>query len=370
MRQPTRPALEPTVERLVGRSIDRVGDVRRDPLEYDAFLAGRTLVRVRGVAESAGRPLPWTFIEKVTDSPSTVSAYLYDNGLRELRAYRSGLLDDLAPGLHAPALLASDDGPDGRLTLWIEDLAADGRPPITFDVLVRAARHLGRLAGRWAGRVPPHDWLFRGWIDRHRQPHAVEEGAMVVAAARDDDAVDARIGRRLREALRMIEDQEAFATVLARLPATLCHHDAVAANVFARRRGGQDETVLIDWESVGPGPIGADLASLLFSSARRGDITARWLPELLPAALAAYHDGLSEAGAPAPADEVALGLHASIALRWTLVRDIVTSMSNARPIFRGSAPHEQPEEAMDELLELVEHLLSSANLARGLIGIR
>src|SRR5918995_1811661 len=98
-------------------------------------------------------------------------------------ASRSGLLTDLASGLCAPRLLGIDEAADGGLVLWLEDLAPHGRAPLARDELLQVARHLGRLAGRWISRVPDRPWLFRGWIERHSQPHAVADGLKVVSDA-------------------------------------------------------------------------------------------------------------------------------------------------------------------------------------------
>lgn len=190
------------------------------------------------------------------------------------------------------------------------------------------------------------------------------------------------VARLLRAALgdRAVRIDHIGSTAVAGLPAKPIVDVQVTVREFdglrdpleaAGRRGGAGhETVLIDWESVGPGPMGADLASLLFSSARRGDISAGWLPELLPAALVAYQEGIADVGGSADADDVALGLHASIALRWTLVRDVVRAMRGPGGVFRGSAPHETPEEAIDELVALIPVLLDSATEARGLMAAR
>jgi hypothetical protein len=353
--------LESAVARLLQAPIAAVDDIRSEPIVYDAFLAGRELARVRGSAMLAERRVAWSLIEKRTDGPDRASAYLVDNAVREVAAYRSGLLDDLAKGLRAPRLFATHEGADGRLTLWLEDLAPNGRQPHAPDDLLHAARHLGRLAGRWVGRVPDRPWLFRGWVERHSQPAAVADGLRVVTDASGEGRVVGRLGGRMHEAARLIEGQGRIGAVLDALPSTLCHHDAVAANVFATRDADNaPATVLIDWESVGPGAVGADLASLLFASARRGDIPSSWLAELLPAAHEAYRHGLTDVGAAIDADTVALGLHASIALRWTLVRDVARALREGTSVFRGSALHESPEEALDELVALVPVLLDSA----------
>ena len=166
----------------------------------------------------------------------------------------------------------------------------------------------------------------------------------------------------------MIEQQGAFRSAVERVPQTLCHHDAVAANVVRRERHGQSETVLIDWEMVGPGGIGADLASLLFSSARRGDFSAAVLPDVLPSALEAYLDGTHEAGAPVDGVTLRLAFHAAVALRWSLARDVVLALDEGTLVRRGSAPDESPDEAMAELIALTRVLLGSAAEARRLVA--
>jgi hypothetical protein len=354
------PGLEAAVAELLGEPVLRVTEARREPIEYDAFLAGRTLNRVRGIAATRGGTAAWSFIEKVTEGPEAASAYLYDNGRREFDAYRSGLLDDLAPGLVAPRLLGSTEAADGALTLWLEAVGEQGRARLTSTELLTAARHLGRLGGRWLGRVPDAPWLFRGWVDRHRQPEAVATGRGVVAAALDRRNVARALGDRIGEALELIDAQRELPAILERLPQTLCHHDAVAANVYARVRDGELETVLIDWESIGPGPVGADLASLLFSSARRGDIATRTAHELTEAALGAYAAGLADMGAEVGLHLLAAGFHGAVALRWTLVRDVIRALGEPARTMRGSAPHESPAESLGELTALVSMLLDSA----------
>jgi hypothetical protein len=364
----TESGLEAAVTRAVGRRVDRLTDIRREPLDYDLFHAGRTLTRITGRAETAGGSTEWRIIEKVTEGPDKVSAYLYDNGLREFRAYESGILADLAPRVFAPHVYGQETASDGRLTLWLEDVAVDARPLSSGADIVAAARDLGRMAGRWTGSVPDHDWLFRGWLDRHGQPEAVGAAVGRLEPLRGSKEIEDRVGWRIDQAIDLIEQQAWYRDVLEGLAQTLCHHDAVGANVYRRQRDGRDETVLIDWESVGPGPIGADLASLLFASARRGDVPADLIPGVLDDALTSYADGLEEAGASVDRATLPLGLDAAIALRWTLARDVVQSIVDGTPAIRGSARTESPDEALAQLITLSRLLfdrVAEARLAAG-----
>ncbi|WP_210505947.1 phosphotransferase family protein [Naasia sp. SYSU D00057] len=336
------------------RDVNGLSDVRRDPLEYDAFLAHRAVTRVSGVAHADGERIPWSMIEKTTEGPHLAVPYLIDNGDREYAAYASGLLDDLAPAVRAPRVFGMSAEADGRKLLWLEEIRHEGTRPLDAQSILAAARDLGGLGGRWLGRDLREPWLFRGWIDRHAQPEAAEKG--LATLRRRDPAVVARLGDRLDAAERLILAQPRVRAVLEALPQTLCHHDAVGANVF--RSGG--EVVLIDWESVGPGSVGADLASLLFSSVRRGDASANVVAPLLDEAFAAYLDGLREEAPGADGAEVRRGLDAAIALRWKQAVDVADSLERGAVPRRGSLPDEAPEDALAELIVLTDVLLEAS----------
>ena len=354
--------LTAAAQRAAGAPGAPLQDVRREPVAYDAFLAARTVSRVRGSALTAAGPVEWSMIEKSTEGPATASAYLYDNALREFRAFESGLLDRLAPAVFAPAVHGLQRARDGALTLWMDDLG-EGRPPLGRADILGAARDLGRLAGGWIGRVPAEPWLFTGWISRHGQPETVERDLGRLRAVRSRRAVEARLGWRIDDAVRLIEAQGRVGATLDSLPQTLCHHDAVGANVFRRVRPNRTETVLIDWEMVGAGSVGADLVSLVFASARRGDASAAAARTLLPDALDAYAVGVGEAGGEVDERTLTLAFHTAVALRWALARDLIVAVDEGADVRRGSAPDEPPEAAMEELITLAEVLFDSAAAA-------
>lgn len=348
-------ALFDAVTVAVGSQVDAVEEAHRTPLDYDAFLAHREVNRLHGTASVAGERVPWSLIEKITEGPDLAIPYLVDNGEREYAAYGSGLLDDLAPGVRAPRAYGSERTANGRITLWIEQIHHSGPRPLDAETILAAAGDLGVLAAQWLGRVPDEPWLFTDWITRHSQPEAADEGRAVLS--RSDPQVLARIGHHLPGALRLLDAQPRLRDLLESLPTTLCHHDAVGANVFRT----PDGTVLIDWESVGPGPVGADLASLLFSSARRGDFAGTLLAAVLEPAFAAYFEGFRSSGGTLDEQTVRLGFDAAIGLRWKLVRDIAESLERGTASRRGSAPDESPETALAELAGPIAVLLASAD---------
>ncbi len=353
--------------RALGAPGARIDRVHREPVPYDAFMAGRTLSRLRGTALVDGGSRPWSMIEKRTEGPATASTYLYENARREFLAYRSGLLLDLTPGVRAAAVHGLEERPDGSLILWLEDLGQASVPGDAASILA-AARDLGRLAGTFIDRVPALPWLFGGWIARHSQPEVIERDLARLGSVRDPGMIARRVGSGIPAAEALMREQDRLRAMLEALPVTLCHHDAVAANVFRTSHGANHDLVLIDWEMVGPGPVGADLVSLLFSSARRGDTPARSVPELIGPALEAYGQGIVQAGGRVDADLLRRSFHAGVALRWALARDVMLALDAGTAVRRGSAPEEAPHAALEELILLTGVLFDSARAVGVLEG--
>jgi hypothetical protein len=355
-------ALRAAVATALGRNVTALREVRREPLDYDAFLAHRSVSRLRGSAiidrtRSGGERIPWSMIEKRTEGPGLASPYLLANGRREFDAYASGVLDGIAPGIRAPRAYGTLLAPDGGITLWLEEVHHDGPRPLDARSILAAARDLGGMSGRWVGRELDQSWYFRGWIDRHAQPEAVVRG--LAALRRAPRQAVAHLGERLALAEQLIREQPRVRAILESLPHTLCHHDAVGANVFL----SHGRTILIDWESIGPGPVGADLASLLFSSVRRGDASVGIVSPLIDDALESYVEGFRAEGADIERADVRRGFDAASALRWKLAVDVVSAIEKGEAPRRGSLPDEAPETAMKELTVLVALLLAAAGRA-------
>ncbi|RIJ46153.1 hypothetical protein DZG00_14235, partial [Clavibacter lycopersici] len=139
-----RAGLTAAVADLVGRPVSALEGVVREPLEYDAFLAHRSVTRIRGSARlDDGSALPWTLVEKRTEGPALAVPYLVDNGARELAAYRSGLLDALPEGIRAPRAHGTLVDATGGVTLWIEEVRHPGPRPLDRAALLAAAEALG-----------------------------------------------------------------------------------------------------------------------------------------------------------------------------------------------------------------------------------
>jgi hypothetical protein len=173
----------------------------------------------------------------------------------------------------------------------------------------------------------------------------------------------------------LLHDQPSFFVALDRLPATLCHHDAAQANLFARRApDGREETVAVDWEEIGPGAVGAEIATLVFGTLRRGDIDVEWAEGLDRVTFDGYLTGLHDAGWRGDARLVRLGFAAAVALRWYIAAGLVRMVAD--DALRATA-YESTGLALDELIRrrlvLVRYLLERADEARRLgaeLGLR
>jgi hypothetical protein len=351
------------VARLLGATPVEVTVEGRAVVAYDAFQAGRRVSRVHGTAVVGDVRRQWSLVEKVTDPPGTASAYLRSLADRELAAYLEGGLTDGVRALRAAHLYAHDIADDGTTTMLLEDVGpVDQWSPATY---LLAARHLGRFAGRWSGQVPDHRWFLPEWTRHHGQLPALPEGRRLVRQHLADPPPELR-GVTYGDARLLLDGQDRLRRALGRLPQTVCHHDAVRSNLFARSGLDGPETVGIDWELVGPGAVGADLASLLFASVRRGDLAVDVFDEILEPAVDSYVLGVRDQGGKVPRAVVRTGLRLATCLRWTLLRDVLVAAAQGDHAFhRGAARHEGPAEARRQLMALTSHLVREAREADG-----
>jgi hypothetical protein len=361
-----------TIERIARAALESPDATLLDhttvPLEYDAYLPGRTVFKVEGSAAVDGARRTWAAIRKWTDSPARTPSAPAERGRREALAYDSGLLSDIAP-LRAPRALSAELRDDGSTDLWIEDVGYGD--PVTWDLATygAAARALGGFNGRWIDSpLPAADWLVRDWAARQSEPVDMVAAVRDIEAAATSPRAAAALGQDIgRRARRMLEDQPGLIALLGALPQVLCHHDAARSNLVARQTPGGTEVVAFDWELTGPGAVGADIATLVSGSARKGDVPAALVEPLDAVVFEAYVAGLREAGWHGDARVIRLGYAASLALRCWLVRDTLRNLADpeSRPML-GRASALPPEDALSSLVTITAFLVDRAEEARRL----
>lgn len=341
---------------VLGRPLRAATVIEREPIAYDPFLVGREVERVVGFATQAdGGRAEWRAIVKRTGAPGLRAAR------RELAAYRSGLADpDPAHGLQAPKLLGWDEGP-GHVEVWLEELRDELSGQWPVERFGRAARQIAAFDAWGAERPWPDDFDSEdAWAERHGQPERVPEALTRLHALRLAEGAKDVMGALAdddfsRTGALIISTQERIDR-LATFPQTPLHHDLVRSNLFALDDGG---TAAIDWENVGRGPLGVDLAPLVVGSVRRGEASSGDLEALEQTVLAGYIAGLRDIGIQRD-DDVRESYRLALGLRWHVVMGAIgTALDPTITRIRGSRPDEAREEGLRHLLAVARHLLDA-----------
>jgi Phosphotransferase enzyme family len=340
----------------LGQPVRDAAVIERAPIAYDPYLAGRKVERVVGVAGLAdGSRAEWHGIVKRTAGPGLRAAR------RELAAYRSGLADpNPVHGLRAPKLLAWEEGA-AHVEIWLEQVRDELAGVWPVERFGLAARHIAAFDAWAAERPLPPDFDSEdAWAERHGQPERVPEaltqldalrstpGARDVMGALDDDDFR-RTGALIASTQERIDILETFTQ-------TPLHHDLVRSNLFALDDGG---TAAIDWENVGRGPRGVDLAPLVVGSVRRGEASSEDLGALEQTVLDCYIAGLRGAGVERD-DDFREAYRLALGLRWHVVIGAIgTALDPAITRIRGSRPNEPRDESVRHLLAVAHHLLDA-----------
>lgn len=368
-----RKQLEPVVRQAL-RSSARLRDWEWRILPYHSVLPGRTLARFSGWAlDERDQAVPWSSVLKVFGHEALDQRGVdITTGKREILAYRSSLLADLPGPLRAPRVLGIDENEEGAVWLWLEDLKdmyARRWPLEQFGV---AARHLGAFNGAYlVSRALPTDPWLNPWLNRHRAgvehvPGFLPELQRVTQLPPVQRLFGATIAAR---AAHLLQDQGLFMQMLSQLPQTLCHHESSLANLFATRRSdGELETVAVDWEQVGPGPVGADIATLVFGTMRRCEFDAEQALELDRVVFAGYVAGLRDAEWDGDVEQVRMGYTAAIAGRWSVLATALRELADGAPQVQHPSQGWQltPDTAIRQWVRLIEFLLDRADEARHL----
>lgn len=351
---PVNPLLAATA--ILRRPVVTASVLSSQPIAYDPYLPGRRVDLVTGRAECAGpEPAIWTAVVKRTTGVGLRAAR------RELAAYRDGIAPSVTgAGLRAPTLVAWDEGKD-RVELWLEALSDEhgGQwPTARFEL---AARHIGEWDAHASQHpLPPRFDAEDAWAERHGQPERVPEAIerldLHCRATTADGLMALLDDPGFRRTGALIASTQARIDRLATFPGGPLHHDLVRSNLFALADGG---TAAIDWENVGRGPFGVDLAPLVIGSVRRGEASADDLPAIETTSLDAYVAVVADAGV-AGREEIVTAYRLALGLRWHVVLGTIGAwLDPGSTRIRGSRPQEQRAESLRHLVAVSRHILDA-----------
>ncbi len=252
-------------------------------------LKGGTVGEVRlitGLVDAAeGRQMPFSLVQKTQqkwERPGDPGSWR-----REYDLYRSGLDALFDDDLRWPKCLHAEmnDGQD-QTRIWMEYIVGDTGHALTPDMLERAAHALGRFQGRlYAGKSD-----IIGRLKNLSDTKFMKNSCLHIRSweALRDYIRSERSGLPAHLRGMLIEADENAQDIwqgIEQLPVVLCHRDFWVANIF--NTGGS--TVLIDWDTVGWGHMGEDIASLI---ADEPDISR--MAENYRRCVPAYYRGFSE----------------------------------------------------------------------------
>lgn len=296
------------------------------------------LHHVRGSVTVEGAERPFAFVRKamglepaggphpafeMSDEPRH-----WNYWKREALAYGSALLPDETGGLRAPRCYAVDLSEDDRAILWLESLTGPTAERWAPERCAVAAGQLGRWQATLAGdRLPDEEWLSRGWM-RVLLPTRLRREAMT---ALDEANWQVPLVREifdpsLRERVRTVWDaRETLLDALDALPQTLTHFDFRAPNLF---EGPGEETVLIDWQFVGEGPLGQDLVGIVIDAVFMSEFPPSALGPLESGTFERYIEGARSGGWTGDPADVWLAYGATAALRFGLALGWLVQLAN------------------------------------------
>jgi len=306
------------VRRAFGSNRAEVETWETNPVGNVANLVTGGVYRVRGTATDAGATRPWSLVLKACRDPGQAQHHdvrASNYWKREFLAFNTGLLADLPPGVRAPLCYGTEERAAEDAWLWLEDLTDAYGIPWPLERYALAARHAGQFNGAYlAGRpIPDVPWLSLRAGLSYRD--VLGPNLERVQALGDHPLVrrewpDATL---LARSMRLWQEREAFYAALARLPQTLCHMDFFRLNVFAvRSPHGDDETVAVDWASLGTAAVGEELAPLVYMSPVLAGEHADRSRELGETCFEGYLAGLRDAGWPGDARLARLGYTAGV----------------------------------------------------------
>jgi aminoglycoside/choline kinase family phosphotransferase len=320
-----RPAVTAAVRRLLADEAAEVGDWATTELALGAGNnpTSSAATRLRGTATTNGTDRAWSLVAKVVrpDPHDRQTPHSVIYWRREADVAISGLLEH-SLGLRTPRCLGVVEAHPEAVVILFEDMGevshVSGYDDEEFAV---AAAALGRLQAYHLQTppLPARAWLTGNLVGRFR--NACLPQLRVVHDVLWDRPVRRRrfeiaMGVDSAPLVAALDDPTPFIEVLEGLPQTLCHNDAHVNNLVVRRsaEGGWDVWA-IDWQMVGTGPLGSDLAQLLVEVAEPD------LPRVEAIVLEAYLAALHDDGVRVGREAVEFAYAANVALRhasWVL----------------------------------------------------
>lgn len=363
--------LSQLASKALGRPVEVTGfELIHDPFEFPRFGA-KEFYEIKFSHESAGGPGSASIILRVMPEMDAVMMLTGDTEHRELKAFKTGLFNQVPGVFHVPYLYAIDE--PGQYWAFLQDvrpqMQALGMHAKCPEPIVRQI--LSHLAVFHAAFWEKREVIDQPWLMSLRRPvdyfyrtitdaldgmknaadsslYIVEqwpwlaEGAVNLLNSLPPDT------RRIIE--RLYREPEPLVEQVEKMPMTLCHYDFDNRNLGL----GDSQTVVIDWEILGKGISASDVVRFMVYQQ----------PENLDELITHYLDRLEEAlGHPIDREEWRRGYDLATIAEWQ-IRGVLFGVMVAAP--SAPVPDDQREAMKERVfgdIGLVESLARKSGLA-------
>jgi len=276
--------------------------------------------------------------------------------IREALVYRSGILNQLPPVIHAPSCYAVDENADGSVWIWLEAIDVDLiQSDWDLDRMGRIAYLLGMFNGAYVNeshqsQIHPclcQQWM-RSWTDvctAYAKP-VEEQRVRWERHVNHPDMWERYVRNRSRISVLL--------DTLALLPRGLAHQDVHWDNIFLVQRDGRDVLLAMDWQFASISGVGEELGRMFGYALLKKKIPLDQVEDYKEALFSQYLLGLREAGWMGDAKFARYGFTVTAALRFIMVFDKLLER-----IETDSGSNQVDEHS--HLLQVAEILLSMAD---------
>ncbi|RAV23400.1 phosphotransferase [Paenibacillus contaminans] len=269
--------------------------------------------------------------------------------------------------LEIPKCFDAVEKDNDTIWIWLEDLSDIAGPEWPLSRFELAAQHLGSFQGRMMKekQIYSEPWFTHRWL-RSR----VLENTAGMPIIFDDkvwksDLVLETVPTQIKDSARLIwENREKLLFILDGIPKTVCHYDVWPPNLFARSDPkGREQTIIIDWSSVGWGAPGEDIGNLIPDSIfSPNQIHVSDLVQFEQIVIAGYLRGLHESGWEGDIYSVVSAYSITTVLAWglPLLKWILEISSDKEKYEEIARSWEQPiHEIISQRVIVIKHFLEN-----------
>jgi len=226
------------------------------------------IVKVSGSATSNGTGRDWSCVVKIIDPNFDGTHQTSADIKNEVQIYELGLFTGDEVPLRAAKCYLTENHQDGLSSLWLEDLSNGPQPPWSVGLFKTAANHIGQFNGFHVAQNTklPIDILSNNFLWRH-QRNDLKANAAELIQKRDTDIVRAAYAESsVESAVQFFELVAQLLEIGPSLPRGLAFGDTHARNLFPVG----NQTIGIDWGTIGMEPLGCDFGVLIGSGLSYG----------------------------------------------------------------------------------------------------